>query len=133
MKKSKVLLTLLCAVALVATSVFGTLAYLTSQDAVVNTFTIGSVVITLDEQEGVLLIGVEGTVRQVQLSEVMWLEDTPIAQDLRFSALRLEENDVLEIYGGYCDETKSYVIEFTDGRGEHHLYHIRDGELMTER
>ena len=89
--------------------------------------------ITLDEQEGVLLIGVEGTVRQVQLSEVMWLEDTPIAQDLRFSALRLEENDVLEIYGGYCDETKSYVIEFTDGRGEHHLYHIRDGELMTER
>ena len=89
--------------------------------------------ITLDEQEGVLLIGVEGTVRQVQLSEVMWLEDTPIAQDLRFSALRLEENDVLEIYGGYCDETKSYVIEFTDGRGEHHLYHIRDGELMMER
>ena len=89
--------------------------------------------ITLDEQEGVLLIGVEGTVRQVQLSEVMWLEDTPIAQDLRFSALRLEENDVLEIYGGYCDETKSYVIEFTDGRGEHHLYHIRDGELITER
>ena len=89
--------------------------------------------ITLDEQEGVLLIGVEGTVRQVQLSEVMWLEDTPIAQDMRFSALHLNDGDVLEIYGGYCDETKSYVIEFTDGRGEHHLYHIRDGELTTER
>lgn len=89
--------------------------------------------ITLDEQEGVLFIGVEGTVCQVQLSEVMWLEDTPIAQDLRFSALQLDENDVLEIYGGCCDETKSYVIEFTDGRGEHHLYHIRDGELTTER
>ena len=89
--------------------------------------------ITLDEQEGVLLIGVEGTVRQVQLSEVMWLEDTPIAQDMRFSALHLNDGDVLEIYGGYCDETKSYVIEFTDGRGEHHLYHIRDGELMMER
>ena len=89
--------------------------------------------ITLDEQEGVLLIGVEGTVRQVRLSEVMWLEDTPIAQDMRFSALHLNDGDVLEIYGGYCDETKSYVIEFTDGRGEHHLYHIRDGELMTER
>ena len=89
--------------------------------------------ITLDEQEGVLLIGVEGSVRQVQLSEVMWLEDTPIAQDMRFSALHLNDGDVLEIYGGYCDETKSYVIEFTDGRGEHHLYHIRDGELMMER
>lgn len=51
MKKSKVLLTLLCAVALVATSVFGTLAYLTSEDTVVNTFTVGNVAITLDEQD----------------------------------------------------------------------------------
>lgn len=49
MKKSKVLLTLLCAVALVATSVFGTLAYLTSTDEVKNTFTVGNVAITLDE------------------------------------------------------------------------------------
>ena len=89
--------------------------------------------VTLDEQEEVLCIGVEGSVRQVQLSEVMWLEDTPIAQDLRFSALRLDEKDVLEIHGGYCDETKSYVLEFTDGRGVHQLYHIRDGELVTER
>ena len=51
MKKSKVLLTLLCAVALVATSVFGTLAYLQSTDEVVNTFTVGKVVIALDEAE----------------------------------------------------------------------------------
>lgn len=51
MKKSKVLLTLLCAVALVATSVFGTLAYLTSTDAVTNTFTVGNVAITLDEAD----------------------------------------------------------------------------------
>ena len=51
MKKSKVLLTLMCAVALVVTSVFGTLAYLTSTDEVVNTFTVGKVVITLDEQD----------------------------------------------------------------------------------
>ena len=49
MKKSKVLLTLLCAVALVVTSVFGTLAYLQSTDVVENTFTVGKVVITLDE------------------------------------------------------------------------------------
>lgn len=49
MKKSKVLLTLMCAVALVATSVFGTLAYLTSEDTVVNTFTVGNVAIKLDE------------------------------------------------------------------------------------
>ena len=49
--KSKILLLMLCAVALVAASVLGTLAYLTSQDTVTNTFTVGKVAITLDEAE----------------------------------------------------------------------------------
>ncbi len=49
MKKSKILLMTLCAVALVAATIVGTLAYLTSQDTVVNTFTVGKVDITLDE------------------------------------------------------------------------------------
>ena len=49
MKKSKVLITALCAVLLVTVSVLGTLAYLTSQDEVVNIFTIGKVNISLDE------------------------------------------------------------------------------------
>lgn len=47
--KNKALLLSLCAVLLVAASVFGTLAYLTSEDSVVNTFTIGGITITLDE------------------------------------------------------------------------------------
>lgn len=51
MKKTKVLLTLTCAVLLVAASVMGTLAYLTSQDTVVNCFSVGSVSLSLDEQD----------------------------------------------------------------------------------
>lgn len=47
--KSKALLLALCAVLLVVASVLGTLAYLTDDDKVVNTFTVGSVIITLDE------------------------------------------------------------------------------------
>lgn len=47
--KSKALLLTLCAVLLVTASVLGTMAYLTSTDEVVNTFTVGSVKITLDE------------------------------------------------------------------------------------
>ena len=47
--KSKILLLTLCAVALVAASVLGTLAYLTSTDEVQNTFTVGKVQIKLDE------------------------------------------------------------------------------------
>ena len=49
MKKSKVLLLSICAVLLATVSVLGTLAYLTSEDTTVNTFTVGKVNITLDE------------------------------------------------------------------------------------
>lgn len=47
--RSKALLLALCAVLLVAASVFGTMAYLTSTDEVKNTFTVGQVSIKLDE------------------------------------------------------------------------------------
>ena len=49
MKKSKAILMVVCAMLLVAASVMGTLAYLTSTDEVVNTFSVGKVKITLDE------------------------------------------------------------------------------------
>lgn len=48
-KAKKVVALLLCAVLLVVGSVTGTMAYLTSQDTVTNTFTVGNVTITLDE------------------------------------------------------------------------------------
>ena len=52
MKKTKKALILsLCAVLLVTASVLGTVAYLTSTDKVVNTFTVGNVAITLDETD----------------------------------------------------------------------------------
>lgn len=47
--KHKALLLSMCAVLLVAASVFGTLAYLTDSEAVKNTFTVGSVGLSLDE------------------------------------------------------------------------------------
>lgn len=63
MKKTKVLLILACAVLLVAASVMGTLAYLTSTDEVTNTFTVGQVHIKLDEAkvggDGKALTGTE--------------------------------------------------------------------------
>lgn len=47
--KSKALLLTLCAVLLVTASVLGTMAFLTSTASAENTFTVGSVKITLDE------------------------------------------------------------------------------------
>ena len=49
--KSKALLLTLCAVLLVAASVLGTMAYLTSSDNATNTFTVGKVSIKLDEAQ----------------------------------------------------------------------------------
>lgn len=49
--KKKVLSLMMAAVLLVTATVFGTMAYLTSQDQVVNTFTVGSVAIKLDEAD----------------------------------------------------------------------------------
>lgn len=49
--KNKALLLSLCAVLLIAASVFGTIAYLTDQEGVTNTFTVGSVGLTLDEAD----------------------------------------------------------------------------------
>lgn len=55
--RSKALLLTLCAVLLVAASVLGTMAYLTSTDEVNNTFTVGKVKINLDEAK----VGLDGT------------------------------------------------------------------------
>lgn len=49
--KHKALLLSMCAVLLVAVSIFGTLAYLTDKDTVTNTFTVGSVGLKLDEAD----------------------------------------------------------------------------------
>lgn len=49
--RSKALILTLCAVLLVAASMLGTMAYLTSTDEVENTFTVGQVKITLDEAQ----------------------------------------------------------------------------------
>lgn len=48
-KTKKALLLAACAVLLVAASVMGTMAYLTSKDEVKNTFTVGNIKINLDE------------------------------------------------------------------------------------
>lgn len=49
--RKKVLLVMLSAVSLVTASVLGTVAYLTADAAVVNTFTVGAVTITMDEKD----------------------------------------------------------------------------------
>lgn len=85
--------------------------------------------VTIESDGQTLFVGVEGTVYQVQLSEILWLEDTPIAQELIFSARTLCQNDVLEITGGFDEETRSFAIEFINDRGEQTVVYLHPGEL----
>lgn len=88
--------------------------------------------ITVEAEGETLLVGVEGRVHQVQLSEVLWLDETPIAQELLFSAMSLGQNDVLEITGGYTDDARSFAIEFTNGLGERKIYYLHMDGLSEE-
>lgn len=79
--KSKALLLTLCAVLLVAASVLGTMAYLTSTDTVTNTFTVGKVEIKLDEAKvNADGIPVEGAAR-VQANSYKLMPGTTYTKD----------------------------------------------------
>ena len=82
MKKTKAILMALCAVLLVAASVMGTLAYLTSTDTVTNTFTVGKVAITLDEAK----VNVNG--QKLDANDNVYAEDGSVEL-----AARVQEND----------------------------------------
>lgn len=88
--------------------------------------------ITIDAEGDTLLVGVEGRIYQVRLSEVMWLEDTPIAQQILFSSMSMGQNDVLEITGGYDDESRSFAIEFITGQGEEKIIYLHADGLSEE-
>lgn len=79
--KSKALLLTLCAVLLIAASVLGTMAYLTSTAKVENTFTIGKVEIKLDEAKvNADGIPVEGAAR-VQANSYKLMPGTTYTKD----------------------------------------------------
>ena len=92
--KSKALLLTLCAVLLVAASVMGTMAYLTSNDTVTNTFTVGKVAIKLDEAN----VGTDGKV---------------------IDATRVKENSYKLLPGGTY--TKDPTVTVLDGSEESYV------------
>lgn len=81
--KSKALLLSLCAVMLVAASIFGTLAYLTDTDAVENTFTVGQVGISLDEAE----VNTKG--EKLDQNGDVWVEGATLADRVQANEYKL--------------------------------------------
>lgn len=95
--RSKALLLSLCAVALVVATVFGTMAYLTSTDEVVNTFTVGNVKIKLDEAK----VNTDGTpvegVDRVKTNEYHLLPGHTYTKDPTVTVLKGSEESYVRL------------------------------------
>lgn len=125
--KSKALLLTLCAVLLVTASVLGTMAFLTSTASVKNTFTVGSVKITLDEAE-VTADGkpVEGAARVAENSYKLmpghtYTKDPTIHVDassedcfIRAKVTLTNADKWIEIAKKYADNKVENIIKGTD-------------------
>ena len=125
--RNKALLLTLCAVLLVTASVLGTMAFLTSTASVENTFTVGSVKITLDEAK-VTTAGkpVEGAARVAENSYKLmpghtYTKDPTIHVDaasedcfIRAKVTLTNASEWIAIATKYADNKVENIIKGTD-------------------
>jgi len=108
--KSKALLLTLCAVLLVAASVLGTMAYLTSTDTVTNTFTVGKVEIKLDEAKVTADgIPVEGAARVTENSYKL-MPGTTYTKDPTVTVLKGSEDSYVRMKVTFNNATKIIAL-----------------------
>lgn len=111
--KSKALLLTLCAVLLVAASVLGTMAYLTSSDTVTNTFTVGKVEIKLDETDVTNPTG-----SRVQANSYKLMPGTTYTKDPTVTVLKGSEESYVRMKVTFNNATKIIALctdpEFAD-------------------
>lgn len=116
--KSKALLLTLCAVLLIAASVLGTMAYLTSTAKVENTFTIGKVEIKLDEAKVTADgIPVEGAARVTENSYKL-MPGTTYTKDPTVTVLKGSEDSYVRMKVTFNNATEIIALctdpEFAD-------------------
>ena len=111
--KSKALLLTLCAVLLIAASVLGTMAYLTSTDTVTNTFTVGKVEIKLDETDVTSPTG-----PRVQANSYKLMPGTTYTKDPTVTVLKGSEESYVRMKVTFNNATEIIALctdpEFAD-------------------
>ena len=103
--KSKALLLTLCAVLLVAASVLGTMAYLTSTAKVENTFTVGKVEIKLDETD---VTNPNGP--RVQANSYKLMPGTTYTKDPTVTVLKGSEDSYVRMKVTFNNATKIIAL-----------------------
>jgi len=117
-KTTKALLMAVCAIALVVASVMGTLAYLTAQDEVTNTFTAGQVKMTMDETD-TDVYGVKDSEARVKANDYIlipaheYVKDPivhvdPVSED-SYVYVKIENNIAAVIDGGAAAITDQII------------------------
>ena len=113
--RNKALLLTLCAVLLVAASVLGTMAYLTSTDEVQNTFTVGQVSIKLDEAkantDGTLVEGAD----RVKANSYKLLPGHTYAKDPMVTVLNGSESSYIKMTVTFSKANELDAIFDPDG------------------
>lgn len=125
--KRKALLTLFCAVLLVAASVLGTMAYLTSTDVVTNTFTVGKVAIQLDEAkanpDGTLVDGAD----RVKANSYKLLPGHTYNKDPMVTVLKGSESSYIKMTVTFSKANELDAIFAPDGADMTDIFQGYDG------
>ena len=156
MKKSKVLLLLVCAVLLVAVSVLGTLAWLADESSVTNTFTVGQVDIVVNEADvnpdGTVIDGADRvqnnnyhlipgktyvkdptmTVAKNSADSYVRMLLTVNCMDEFDSIYAPETADLTKIFNGYDSAAWHYVSEVRDDVTNTVTYEFRYKDIVKE-
>ena len=113
--KRKALLLTFCAVLLVVASVLGTIAYLTANDKVTNTFTVGQVAINLDEAK----VNPDGTpvanADRVKANSYKLLPGHTYAKDPTVTVLKGSESSYIKMTVTFNKATELDAIFAPDG------------------
>ena len=129
--RSKALLLTLCAVLLVAATIFGTMAYLTSTDTVTNTFTVGKVNIKLDEakanSDGTLVEGAE----RVKANSYKLLPGHTYNKVPMFTVLSCSESSYVKITVTFSKANELDAIFAPDGANLTSIFNGYDATKWT--
>lgn len=71
----------------------------------------------LGEESGQILLAPTGPIREIQVSEIFRVDETPVTQTMMLSLREMNERQVLAVMGGFPDESRSFLVEYVDGAG----------------
>lgn len=125
--RKKALLLLFSAVMLVTASVLGTMAYLTSQDEVVNTFTVGEVGIRLDEAKTDVYGKIVEGVDRVKENTYKLLPGHEYSKDPMVTVLDGSENSYIKMTVAITKSTELDEIFGADGADLMTIFQGYDG------